>query len=378
MAFGLILLQVLGTRAAAYGQAGPALDGLGYLLLAAGPIALIFRERLPLFALAGALVPTAIYFARGYPMGPGFVAAIAAVVLAMRAGHRLVVWLAVAATYAGFVAYALVGAHRHSVRDLAVAGAGCLVTLWFAVVGRARAAGYNEIAEARLEQQRRARIEEERAHQEQARRQASEERLQIARELHDVLGHHLSLINVQAGVGLHLMDERPEQARAALAAIKHASAEALRETRAVLAALNPRDQSAPRAPMPTIADVDALVAEVTAAGLPVTVETKGTPRPLPSEVDRAAYRIVQEALTNVRRHAGPSASASILIVYEVSELVVDISDNGVGGPPGEASGNGIAGMRERALALGGTVSAGPVESGGFHVRATLPIPEEPA
>jgi signal transduction histidine kinase len=262
------------------------------------------------------------------------------------------------------------------VRDLAVAGAGCLVTLWFAEVGRARAAGYAEVAEARLEQQRRARAEEERAHQEQARRQASEERLLIARELHDVLGHHLSLINVQAGVGLHLMDERPEQARAALAAIKHASAEALRETRAVLAALNPRDQSAPRAPMPTIADLEALVAEVIAAGLTVTVETKGPPRPLPSEVDRAAYRIVQEALTNVRRHAGPSASASILIEYETSALTVEISDNGVGGPPGEASGNGIAGMRERALALGGTVSAGPVASGGFQVRAKLPIPEE--
>jgi signal transduction histidine kinase len=376
LAVGLALLQVLGTRAAAYGQAAPRLDELGYALLVAGPLALIPFRRLPLVALAGALAATAVYFARGYPVGPGFVAAIVAIAFAMRTANRSLVLLMVAVAFAGYATYALARPDPQSVRHVVVAGIGCLVTLAFAEAGRARAAQWAEISAARLEQQRRARAEEERAQQEQARRQASEERLLIARELHDVLGHHLSLINVQAGVGLHLMDERPEQARAALAAIKHASAEALRETRAVLAALNPREQSAPRAPAPTIADLEPLVADVTAAGLPVTVEASGAPRSLPPEVDRAAFRIVQEALTNVRRHAGPSATASIHIGYGQSAVTVDISDNGVGCPPAEATGNGIAGMRERALALGGTVSAGPGAAGGFEVRARLPIPEE--
>src|SRR5205814_8133580 len=151
-------------------------------------------------------------------------------------------------------------------------GVWSVVALGVAETARIRAGRYAEIVRARAMEQARAADEAEkaakeaekaareaqRASAEQERRQTSEERLQIARELHDVLGHHLSLINVQAGVGLHLMDERPEQARDALAAIKHASAEALRETRAVLAALNPRDQSAPRAPTPGLRDLEAL------------------------------------------------------------------------------------------------------------------------
>src|SRR5262249_33417463 len=288
-------------------------------------------------------------------------------------GHGLLTWLSVGAAYAGYAYFAL---PARSPREVVVAGVWCLVVLGLAETARVRSTHYAEVAKARLEQQRRARAEQERARQEQERRQASEERLLIARELHDVLGHHLSLINVQAGVGLHLMDERPEQARAALAAIKHASAEALRETRAVLAALNPREQSAPRAPTPGLADLDALVAEVTAAGLPVAVKTEGTPRPLPAEVDRAAYRIVQEALTNVRRHAGQSASAGIFIGYGPRALTVDVLDDGAGAAASYVDGgNGIAGMPERALAPGGSVTAGPRTDGGFEVRARLPTPE---
>ncbi len=275
------------------------------------------------------------------------------------------------------VADAVIGHMRHtqSIREIILAAGGALIVLMFGEAGRARAKWYSEVARAREEEQRRAEEEEERARKEQERRQASEERLLIARELHDVLGHHLSLINVQAGVGLHLMDDNPEQARAALSAIKHASSEALRETRAVLAALNPRDESAPRAPQPDLSDLDALVAEVTAAGLPVAVSTEGTPRPLPKEVERAAYRIVQEALTNVRRHAGPSATVRILIVYGKSTLTVAISDDGKGkdAESPSAAGTGIAGMRERAHALGGKVEAGPLDGGGFEVRADLPI-----
>jgi signal transduction histidine kinase len=206
-----------------------------------------------------------------------------------------------------------------------------------------------------------------RARAEQQRRQASEERLRIAQELHDVLGHHLSLINVQAGVGLHLMDEQPEQARTALVAIKDASAEALREVRSVLGILRSEDESAPRTPAPSLANLPALVEDAGA-----TASVHGAARELPAEVDRAAYRIAQEALTNVRRHAGTGATAQVVIGYEPDALTVRVQDDGVGGPPVE-DGNGIAGMRARAAALGGTLSAGPADGGGYLVEARLPL-----
>src|SRR5205823_6507236 len=173
---------------------------------------------------------------------------------------------------------------------------------------------------------RRTRDEQARTRAEQQRRQASEERLRIARELHDVLGHHLSLINVQAGVGLHLMDDKPEQARTALIAIRQASAEALREVRSVLGILRAEDESAPRTPAPSLANLGALVDDAGAGA-----QVQGEPRDLPAEVDRAAYRIAQEALTNVRRHAGPGAKAQVTIGYGPDALTVRVADDGVGG-----------------------------------------------
>jgi signal transduction histidine kinase len=244
------------------------------------------------------------------------------------------------------------------------------VAVWFVLVlavaeaVRVRAAHFVEV--------RRTMIEQARARGEQERRQASEERLRIAQELHDVLGHHLSLINVQAGVGLHLMGENPDQARASLETIKQASAEALAEVRSVLGVLRPKDERAPRAPQPSLANIEALIE-------PARTTVEGTPRSLPPEVDRAAYRIVQESLTNVRRHAGERATANVTIVYGPERLVVRIVDNGVGiaptvaGAAGESSGGaGITGMRTRAEALGGTLTAEPGRAGGFVVEAALP------
>src|SRR5262249_33643181 len=145
----------------------------------------------------------------------------------------------------------------------------------------------------------------------------------------DVLGHHLSLINVRAGVALHLLDTRPDEVRGALDAIKQASAEALREVRGVLATLNQGEQPAPRTPAHGLSDVDQLADGARAAGLPVTVTRHGVARPLPAEVDRAAYRIVQEALTNVRRHAGPDATATVVIGYTPRSLSLRVEDSGV-------------------------------------------------
>jgi signal transduction histidine kinase len=213
------------------------------------------------------------------------------------------------------------------------------------------------------------RAERAKAKAEQERRQASEERLRMARELHDVLGHHLSLINVQAGVGLHLMNNRPEQAREALTAIKTASAEALREVRAVLGVLRPEEEAAPRQPALGLDRLDELTAD---AGLPVTATVSGQRRPLPAEVDRAAYRIVQEALTNVRKHAAPEATAEVTVDYAADGLHLSIRNDGTATAEPAGDGSGIAGMRARAEALGGRLQAGPVATGGFLVTAVLP------
>jgi len=198
---------------------------------------------------------------------------------------------------------------------------------------------------------------------------AGAERLRIAQELHDVLAHHISLINVQAGVALHLVDERPEQTRTALAAIKSASKEALGELRAALDALrNPGDE-APRAPTAGLSELPAIVDSVRAAGLDVDFAVEGEPRDMGVATELAALRIVQESLTNVIRHSGATA-ASVALAYEEGRLRVAVADNGTGGVP--VPGNGLGGMRERATALGGTCTAGPAPGGGFVVKAELP------
>jgi signal transduction histidine kinase len=378
LALFVALVQVLGTRAAAYGSTAHELDQTGYLLLIAGPAALLFRDKLPLLTLAGALSATVAYFAHPYPNGPGFISAIVAVFVALSAGFRYLTWIAVIGAYTAFVMLILPHA---SVARLVVIGVWCVVIAFFGEAARVRGVRYAQMARDRAHQEALTRTEEERARKEQQRRQASDERLLIARELHDVIGHHLSLINVQAGVGLHLMDEQPEQARIALTAIKHASAEALRETRAVLAGLNP-GEAAPRTPAPGVHDLERLAAEARGAGLPVTLDTVGPPRPLPPQVDRAAYRIVQEALTNVRRHAGPGARATVVVGYAPTELSVVVGDDGAGAEGAGAelgatpAGNGIAGMRHRAATFGGSVEAGPRADGGFEVHARIPLRDE--
>jgi signal transduction histidine kinase len=218
--------------------------------------------------------------------------------------------------------------------------------------------------------------EEERLQKERRRRKVSEERLRVARELHDVLGHHLSLINVRAGVGLHLMDRQPDQARTALETIRVASSEALREVRSVLDLLYPDDAAAPRAPAPGL---DRLGELTDGAGLPVRTVLGGIPRPLPAEIDRAGYRIVQEALTNVRRHAGLGALVTVSVDYRRADrVVIEVEDDGGQQGPVDASGTegtGIVGMRERAEALGGSLTAGPLPDGGWRIQAVLPLPE---
>jgi signal transduction histidine kinase len=357
----LALIQVLGTTGAAHREpAARPLDLLGYALLLAGPLALAVRRRWRVPAIVVAIVSAGAYFTLGYPEGPGFLAALYGAVSGVRAGHRVLVWVLGGAAYTSYVFLGRVldgvQLSRPALGHAVLVGTWLVVVLAVAESVRVRSAHFAEMARSRTEQRRRL---------------ASEERLRIARELHDVLGHHLSLINVQAGVGLHLMDERPEQARAALTAIKQASAEALREVRSVLSALRPADESAPRAPAPGLADLPGLLADVTGAGLPVELVVEGTARSLPAEVDRAALRVAQEALTNVRRHAGPGAAAVVTVIYGEDEVMLRVRDDGRGGVV-TGDGAGIPGMRERVAALGGDFVAWPRPEGGFEVYARLP------
>ena len=203
--------------------------------------------------------------------------------------------------------------------------------------------------------------------------------MQIARELHDVVAHNISVINVQANTSLHLMDRQPDLARSALTTINEVSKQALVELRTVLGVLRAVDESEPRAPAPGLARLGDLADTAAAAGLAVRVEQSGQRAPLPADVDLAAYRIVQEALTNSARHSN-GTSATIRIAYREDALVIEVYDDGAprlpGRPPVQAhgAGTGITGMTERAAALGGTLQAARLPNGGFAVRARLPLP----
>jgi len=216
--------------------------------------------------------------------------------------------------------------------------------------------------------------EAERTRDEAAQRRAMEERLRIARELHDSLTHSISVIQVQSGVAEHLARKRGEEVPPALLAIQEAGADAARELRATLSVL----RSAEDGDGSGLCQLDSLVARSRAAGLPVTVTVTGAERALPADVDQAAYRIVQEALTNVSRHAGLAGGgdqvrASVRLHYTPGALTVQVDDDGPGSGTGSAGpGLGLLGMRERVSALGGRLQAGPQDGGGFQVRAELP------
>jgi signal transduction histidine kinase len=219
-------------------------------------------------------------------------------------------------------------------------------------------------------------------------RLASDERLAIARDLHDVVAHSISVINVQANTALHLMDRQPERAHEALTAIREVSGQALGELATVLGALRAGDQvagGAPLAPVPGVARLDELAARARSAGFAVSVTAHGPVRPLPAGVDAAAYRIVQEALTNAVRHSA-GRSATVQLRYGPADLEIEVADDGTSAAPApdkgnpdtapsklaNRTGNGLRGMAERARALGGSLDAGPRPGGGFRVLARLP------
>ncbi len=308
---------------------------------------------------------TLLYVALGYPQGPNYVSLIWAFMTAVVCGERLTAGVVLVA---GWAMYLWLPAALGRT-GLPTVLAGLSIAAWLLLLfagGEGIRARRQRVVEARE------------AREQEARRKADEERLRIARELHDVLAHNISLINVQSGVALHLIDEQPEQARTALSAINEASADALREVRSVLGVLRGDREQPPLAPTAGLDLLDDLVSRATAAGIDVSLQLRGERRPLPASVDLAAFRIVQESLTNVVRHAGAS-SASVELTYGNGELEVQIDDNGqgMGALSDGGAGSGIAGMRERAAALRGEFEAGPLPSGGFRVRARLPVRGEP-
>ncbi|MGP8303284.1 sensor histidine kinase [Streptomyces inhibens] len=342
-------------------------DSFARALLIVGTSLLLFRHRCPRTVALGTAAAGTVYLAAGYPFGPVFLSLALGAFAAIVAGYRKVAWCALGGVW---VSHVLVAHWLY--RWLPPHGDGpapweqeLFVAAWVVAV-----LALSELVRVRREQLARARAERAAAE----RRRADEERLRIARELHDVLAHSISVINVQAGVGLALLDSDPEQARTALTTIKGASKEALGEVRQVLDTLRtPGD--APRSPAPGLDRLPELTEQAKSAGLTVDVTTEGAPAALSPGTDLAAFRIVQEALTNIVRHSG-SRAARVLLHYAPGALEIRVDDDGPAtSGPGEPAGggNGLVGMRERAAGLGGTIEAGPRPDGGFRVRARIPL-----
>lgn len=328
----------------------------GYVLLAASGLALAARRTAP----TAVLVATGL-LALGYQATGADVPVIAflfAVYSTMRAGHRVV-------TLAGSVLMiaALPLAALLSPRDLTTVEAFAQTrdVLQIAWLIAAAAAG-----EALRQAERRA-DEAERTKEEAARRRANEERLHIARELHDSLTHQISVIKLQAEVAVHLAQKRGEQVPESLVAIRDAGREAARELRATLEALRDDDKNPPHG----LDDVPDLVQRARATGLDAQLTIEGQHKDVPAAVARTAYRIVQESLTNIARHAA-AATAKISIDYRPDALLIRVDDDGTATPSGDP-GVGLLGMRERVTALGGSLKAAPRDEGGFTVQAELPV-----
>ncbi|MEV7091432.1 histidine kinase [Amycolatopsis sp. NPDC051045] len=333
------------------------LDALGYAALVAGGLALATRRRAPVAVLAETAVCALAYQAAGFEVP--VVAYLFAVYAAVRAGHRIA---AVVASVLMLVAVplTLLASGLHNTGEAFTQSRDVLQLAWLIAAGAA--------GEALRQAERRA-DEAERTREETARRRADEERLHIARELHDSLTHQISVIKVQAEAAVHLARKRGEDVPAALLAIRDAGREAARELRATLEALRDDDKDPPHG----LDDVPDLVRRARTAGLDAQLTVEGRRDAVPAAVDRTAYRIVQESLTNIARHAA-AATASVRIDHRPGALVIRVDDDGratVDTAP--EPGVGLLGMRERVAALGGRLEAAPRREGGFRVQAELPV-----
>ena len=363
VALTISVAMVLITAQITPGNSERRTDAFCYVLVVGAGAAVALWRRAPIVGLAIVTVVLWMYSALEYPGGPIYLTFFFLVyAVAVNTERRPSLVISALALGVLLTSHFVIGGDVGAWPLLSV---GWTAAAWFWGDGlrtrRAYLAGLEE----------RARYLED-TREEEARRRVADERLRIARDLHDVIAHSIASINVQAGSAIHVMDRRPEQARESLLAIKEASGEALAELRSTIGPLRAdEDGDVPRAPTPTLARLDPLLETASRAGLLVDVGIRGDPRPLPSAVDVAGYRIVQESLTNVVRHAH-AQGATVTIEYGSGSVDVEVVDDGRNGAGGGAAGHGIAGMRERAQAVGGHVEAGPRFSGGFRVWARLP------
>jgi signal transduction histidine kinase len=332
-------------------------DWLFVLLLILVAVPYVWRRRWPTAAFLISMVAVTVLWLLGYNAG-------ALPLLLMFGGYFVAVarptWEVVLCSAVAIGCFALLlwgdGA-PYGARDALISILALAITVGVGRAGRLRV----DLANVRAQ-----------AAEEAARRRSSEERLRIARELHDIIGHSLGTIAVQAGVGRHLMETDPDKGADALDSIARISRDSLDEVRSVVAAL--RDDEPPYHPTPGLADLPDLVETVRGTGLTVALRLPEDIEAVPRQTGAAVYRITREALTNVLRHAG-AAHASVQVEHHDGRLEVAIRDDGAGDGrgPDSGTGHGITGMRERAEALGGSLSAGPASDGGFVVTASLPV-----
>ncbi|MEV4069143.1 sensor histidine kinase [Nonomuraea fuscirosea] len=347
------------------------LDPAGLALLVVAALSLAFRRTAPLAAGIVAAAAGVAYYAAHYPgvftAAPALASIYTLVVLGRR---RAAIWLAAALTVSMYGLMALAPEDPPPGSWMALLSGWLVAMVLVGEVtrsGRAYLRAVEQRAQAmeqRAEAVEQRALEAERTREEAALRQAGEERLWIAQELHDSLTHSISVVNVQTALALELLERRPERVREALLAIKESGHEAMNELRATLGVLR-----APEEVEAGLSGLPRLVARAEGAGLRVTHTVRGVPYAPAPEVDRAAYRIAQEALTNVLRHAG-AAAVTVTVEYAPSRIVLRVENDGEPGVAGP--GMGLIGMRERAVAVGGSLTAGPGEHGGFTVRAELP------
>ena len=343
-------------------------DALSLLLMTLAAAALVLRRRAPITVLAVTGGLSLVEFATGDPRAPVAMAAVVALYTVASTTDRSTTWRIGLLTVTVLTGSAMLAGPLpwYSQENLAIfAWTGIGATAGDAV--RSRRAVVTAIRE-RAERA-------ERTREEEARRRVAEERLRIARDLHDVVAHHIALVNVQAGVAAHVMDKRPDQAKEALAHVREASRSALDELRATVGLLRQSgDPEAPTEPAPGLDRLDDLAGTFRNAGLRVDVARADQDTTLPAAVDLAAYRVIQEALTNVQKHAGSGARAEVSVVRVGPNIEVTVLDDGSGQDDGTAGGgHGLLGMRERVSALRGTLTTGPRYGGGFRVHAILPV-----
>ncbi|GAA3090236.1 sensor histidine kinase [Streptosporangium carneum] len=392
LALFITVMQVQGTVVRNAGEViqRPLTDpgNLGYVLLIVSGMVVAVRRRWPVPVFVTAALASVVYYGLDFPDGPG--------------------WLGL------FVALYTLAAYGDGHRSLVIAGVGVMVLavvwlvaaadiepraaigwVYFRIGVSVMSVTLGESVRSRqviaAEAHKRAELAE-RTREEEARARVDAERLRIAREVHDTVAHAIAIINVQSGVTAHVLDKRPEVAREALRTIEQTSSRALREMRAILGVLRDDDgDDNGRGPYPGLGQIDELAAKAREAGLDIKVEETSPTAPLPSAVGSAAYRIVQESVTNVVRHVGPTR-VTVALNPGIEALEIRVTDEGRRAAPGHDSadprlparhpsgtgssaepGHGIVGMRERCRLLGGELDAGPTPGGGFEVRARLPL-----